>query len=360
MTPELLARTHASGTIHDWGFHRALAAKGWIGASWPIAEGGQGRSPWEMRVLSEELARADAPTDALATTLMVAGTLRAIGSEWQRREIVARVLRGEITLCLGYSEPGAGSDLAAVSTRARRDGEDWVIDGEKIYTSLAHEASYVFLLARTNAEAPRHRGLTMFLVPTSSEGFEVEALRTFGAPGRTNRTFYRGVRVPDHLRVGEIDGGWSVVNVALAIERGGMFGALRSLAAAEGWARANGRIAEPGLRARLARVWVRNEVASLLGLAIAGATEAGRDPNIPSVMSKLFASESVQRSTGELMELLGADALLPETEADSPAEGAIEFEWRKSAVGTIYAGTSEVMRTLIAERHLGLPRGRPR
>jgi alkylation response protein AidB-like acyl-CoA dehydrogenase len=360
LTPELLARTHATGTIHDWGFYRALAARGWIGASWPVAEGGQGRSAWEMRALSEELARADAPTDALATTLMVAGTLREIGSEWQKREILPRVLRGEITLCLGYSEPGAGSDLAAVSTRARRDGGDWIIDGEKSYTSLAHEASHVFLLARANPEAPKHRGLTMFLVPTSSAGFEIEAVRTFGAPGRTNRTFYRGVRVPDRLRVGEVDGGWSVVNVALTIERGGMFGALRSLEAAESWARAKGRIDEPELRARLARVWVRNEVASLLGQAIAAATEEGRDPSIPSVMSKLFASESVQRSTDELMELLGADALLPETEAGSPGGGAIEFEWRKSAVGTIYAGTSEVMRTLIAERHLGLPRGRPR
>ncbi len=360
LTPEILERTHRSGTIHDWSFYRALAAKGWIGASWPEADGGQGRDAWELRVFAEECVRRDAPTDALATTLMVAGTLREVGSEAQKREILPRVLRGEVTLCLGYSEPGAGSDLANVATRARRDGDDWILDGEKSYTSLAHEASYVFLLARTNTEAPKHRGLTMFLVPMQSPGIEIEPVLTFGAPGRTNRTLYRGVRVPDRLRVGVVDGGWAVVNVALTLERGGMFGALRSLDAAQRWAIACGRIAEPELRARLARVWVRNEVAALLGLKVSWVAASGRLPGIESTMSKLFASESVQRSTEELLELLGPEALLPETEADSPAEGAVEFEWRKSAVGTIYAGTSEVMRNIIAERFLGLPRNRPR
>ncbi len=354
----LLERTHRSGTVHDWGFHRALAAKGWIGAAWPVAEGGQGRDPWEMRVFAEECARRDAPTDALATTLMVAGTLREVGTELQKREILPRVLRGEITLCLGYSEPNAGSDLASVETRARRDGDDWIVDGEKSFTSLAHEASYVFLLARTNPAAPKHRGLTMFLVPMQSEGIGIEPVYTLGAPGRTNRSFYRGVRVPDALRVGEVDGGWAVVNVALTLERGGMFGAVRSLEQAQRWAAARGRLSEPEVRARLARVWTENEVASLLGLEVSWISASGRLPGVESAMSKLFSSESVQRSTDDLLDLLGPEALLPETEPDSPAGGAVEFEWRKSAVGTIYAGTSEVLRTLIAERHLALPRRR--
>jgi alkylation response protein AidB-like acyl-CoA dehydrogenase len=359
LTREVEERTRRTGTMHDWGFHRALAARGWIGASWPRSEGGQGRDPFEMRVLAEECARREAPTDALLTTWMVAGALRAVGSEETKRSVLPRILAGKCVICLGYSEPEAGSDLANVRTRAVRDGDAWVIDGEKAFTSNAHVAEYVFLLARTNPGAPRHRGLTMFLVPMATAGIAVEAVPTLGAPGRTNRTLYREVRVADGCRVGEVDGGWAVVNAALALERGGMFGALRSLDRAEHWARERGRLGEPVLRARLARVWVENEVASLLGLAVACASARGEPTGIASAMSKLYATESTQRSCDELLELLGNEGVLPEGERDAPAGGAVEFEWRKAGVGTIYAGTSEVMRGLIAELHLGLPRSRP-
>jgi alkylation response protein AidB-like acyl-CoA dehydrogenase len=358
LTPEIEERTHRTGTMHDWGFHRALAARGWIGAAWPVALGGQGRDPWEMRVFAEECARYETPTDALATTMMVAGTLREVASEEMKREVLPRVLAGEVTICLGYSEPEAGSDLANVRTRAVHDGDGWIIEGEKAFTSLAHEASYVFLLTRTNPDAPKHRGLTMFLVPMSTPGISVEPVYTLGAPGRTNRTFYRDVRVPDTCRVGEVDGGWKVVNVALTLERGGMFGAVRSLEQARRFAEASGRLADPEVRARLARVWTQNEVAALLGLKVTWASAGGAAPGIESTLSKLFATESTQRSCNDLLELLGAEGLLPETEDDAPAAGAVEFEWRKAAVGTIYAGTSEVMRGIIAERHLGLPRMR--
>ena len=198
----------------------------------------------------------------------------------------------------------------------------------------------------------------MFLVPMGTPGVSVEPVYTLGAPGRTNRTFYRGVRVPDSCRVGEVDGGWSVVNVALTLERGGMFAAVRSLEETRRWAVASGRIADPALRARLARVWTENEVAALLGLRVAWLGASGRLPDIESTMSKLFATESTQRSTDELLEALGTEGLLPETEVGAPAAGAVEYEWRKATVGTIYAGTSEVMRGIIAERHLGLPRTR--
>src|SRR5262245_45684762 len=358
LTPEVRERTRRTGTIHEWGFHRALAAAGFVGAAWPVDAGGRGRDPWEMLVFAEECARADAPTDGLATTMMVAGTLRAVASEALNREVLPRVLRGEIAICLGYSEPEAGSDLANVQTRAVRDGGDWILRGEKTFTSLAHEASYVFLLARTSPDAPKRRGLTMFLVPMDAPGVSVEPVYTLGAPGRTNRTSYRDVRVPDACRVGEVDGGWSVVNVALTLERSGMFGAVRSLEETRRYAVASGRIAEPALRARLARVWTENEVAALLGQRVAWLAASGGEPGIESAMSKLFATESTQRSTADLLDLLGAEGLLCEGEAGAPAAGAVEHEWRKACVGTIYAGTSEVMRSIIAERHLGLPRTR--
>ena len=358
LTPEILERAHRSGTIHDRGFHRALAARGWIGAAWPVAEGGQGRGPSEMLAFAEECARRDAPTDALATTLMVAGALRAFASEELKRRVLPGVLRGELTLCLGYSEPEAGSDLANVRTAAVRDGEGWVIDGEKVFTSLAHEASYVFLLARTDPDAPRRRGLTMFLVPMDTPGIAVLPVLTLGAPGRSNRTLYRGVRVADSHRVGEVGGGWSVVNAALDLERAGFFGAVRSLEATVRHAAARGRLGDPALRARLARAWTENAVAALLTQRVAWLAAAGAPAAVESAMAKLFATESTQRSADDLLELLGAEGLLPEDEAGAPAGGAVEYEWRKAAVGTIYAGTSEVMRGIVAERRLGLPRTR--
>jgi alkylation response protein AidB-like acyl-CoA dehydrogenase len=289
---------------------------------------------------------------------MVAGALRAAASEELKRRVLPEVLRGEATICLGYSEPAAGSDLANVQTEAVRDGDEWRIDGEKVFTSLAHEARYVFLLARTNPQAAKRRGLTMFLVPMPTPGIRVLPVYTLGAPGRSNRTLYRGVRVPDACRVGEVDGGWSVVNAALALERSGMFGAVRALEATHRQAVASGRIADPALRARLARVWTENEVAALLGQRVAWLSAGGGAPGIESAMSKLFATESAQRSTADLLELLGAEGLLLESEPGAPAGGAVEYEWRKAAVGTIYAGTSEVMRGIIAERRLGLPRTR--
>ncbi len=363
VTPQVLARTHATGTVHDWDLHRALAAKGWLGAGWPVEYGGQGRDPWEMRVFVEECAAADAPTDGLSMT-MVANTLRVVGTEAQKLDILPRVLAGEVLISLGYSEPGAGSDVAAAATTATRDGDDWVVDGEKVFTSMAHEAQYVFLLTRTNHEVAKHRGLTMFLVPTDAPGLRVEPMWTLGAPGRTNRTFYDGVRVPDALRVGEIDGGWAVMNVALTFERGGTMAAVRALDATVSWAsrlrdaQTRAPIEDPDVRRRLARVAIDNELARLLSLRTTWVAAKGGLPGVEGSMAKLAASESVQRSTADLMDLLGADGVLDESEADAPAGGAVEYAWRKAAVATLYGGSSEIMRGIIAERHLGLPRTR--
>ncbi len=217
-TEDVVELAHETGTMHDWRLHRALAEKGWLAADWPVSDGGQGRDPWEILELHEELARAGAPVHGWGTSNLVAHTLAIAGSETQRREIVPRILRGDALCCLGYSEPDAGSDVAAAATRAVRDGDDWIINGQKMFTTLAHESTYVFLLTRTNTEVAKHRGLTMFLVPLATEGIEITAIHTLGGE-RTNVTFYTDVRVPDSCRVGAVDAGWDVMGVALAFER---------------------------------------------------------------------------------------------------------------------------------------------
>jgi 3-oxochol-4-en-24-oyl-CoA dehydrogenase len=358
VTPEVQERVHTTGTVHDWDMHRGLAAKGWIGAPWPVEDGGQGRDSWEMRVLTEEFALADAPTDGLSTATMIANTIRVVGTPEQKARVLPRVLAGEILLCMGYTEPQAGSDVANSQTTAVRDGDDWIVNGEKIYTSMAHESAYVFLLTRTNPDVPKHKGLTMFLVPMDTPGITVEPIWTLGAPGRTNRTVYEDVRVPDSCRVGDVDGGWAVMNVALTFERGGSFAATRALRDAVDWARAAGRLGEPDVRARLARVHVHNEVGSLLGMKSTYLHSIGALPGVEGSMAKLFSASTFQTSTADLLDLVGADGLLSEGEPGAPAGGSLEFQWRKSAVVTIYGGTNEIMRGIIAERHLGLPRTR--
>ena len=215
---EIVARAHATGTMHDWGFHQALCARGYLAAGWPTEVGGLGRSAIDQCLLAQELYRSGAPIDGLSIAAMVGATLLICGTDEQKADVVPRILAGEVMCCLGYSEPDAGSDVAAVATRAVRDGDHWVIDGQKMFTTMAHEAHYVFLLARSNPDAPKHKGLTMFLVPMDTPGIEITPVETMGGE-RTNITFYNDVRVPDSARVGDVDAGWSVMHAALVYER---------------------------------------------------------------------------------------------------------------------------------------------
>jgi len=360
---EVVERAHATGTMHDWDFHRALAGRGWIAASWPEEFGGQARDPLEMAVLMEELYRAGAPVDGLGIAMMVAHTLRLFGSEEQRRDVLPRILSGDVIPCLGYSEPDAGSDVAAVSTRAVRDGDEWVIDGQKAFTTLAHEAQYVFLLTRTNPDVAKHRGLTLFLVPLDSEGIEIHPIETLGGE-RTNMTFYSGVRVPDSARVGEVDGGWSVMLAALSFERNSLnLGEPgRLVERAVTWAseprEGDGRrpIEDPRVRARLARAALDQHVARLLGYRSAWVAAHGDLPHVEGSMAKLWTTESFTRTASDFVDLLGPDGVLAHGVEGAPAGGWIEHAFRHSQVTTIYGGSSEIQRKIIAEQGLGLPR----
>ena len=362
-TPAMIERCHRSGTLHDWAFHRALGKKGWIAASWPKTYGGQERDELEMAAFHEEAAHV--PMDGLGITLMVASTLRRVGTDEQKAAILPGLLRGDAICALGYSEPGAGSDVAAARTRAVRDGDGWIIDGEKVFTTLAHEAQYVFLLTRTDPSRPKHDGLTMFLVPMDSPGIEVRPIHTLGGE-RTNATSYTGVRVPDSCRVGEVDGGWQVLMVALAYERSWALGregvpVLRDFIA---WARIarddDGRrvIDDPAVRETIARVAIRNEVSILLALRATWVSASGQLPGVEGSMAKLFTSEAFQKSCSEMLAHQGHWGLAQRGEAEAAIGGAVEAAHRHAAVTTIAGGSSEIQRGIIAARGLRLPRAK--
>jgi alkylation response protein AidB-like acyl-CoA dehydrogenase len=370
VTDEVIETAHRTGTIHDTGLHTAMAEAGWISAGWPSEFGGQGRSPLEMNALTEEMYLSGAPVDGLGVAGLVAHTLLIDGTDWQKRTIIPEILSGQAMCCLGYSEPDAGSDVAACTTKAVHDGDAWTITGQKMFTTLAHEAQYVFLLTRTNTEVAKHKGLTMFVVPMETEGISFTPVHTMGGE-RTNITYYDDIQVDDKYRVGEVDGGWAVMMTALVFERNSAwYGELvRLLDHGLGWARGAAGIdgtgtmlEDPLVRERLARIAIGNEVSNLLGWRAAWMAAEGTLPGVEGTMAKLFTTEHYQWAGNELIDALGPEGLRRHGGAvgvgANNADGWIEAIYRHCQVTTIYGGTSEVLRGIIAERGLKLPRNR--
>jgi alkylation response protein AidB-like acyl-CoA dehydrogenase len=364
--PEWADEQYRSGTHHTEALHQQLAGDGILGAGWPAEYGGSDTNPDFARAVLDAVAGSGLYGDGWATTNMVIRTIRHSGTEAQKKAIIAGALRGEILIALGYSEPDSGSDVAAAKTRAVKDGDEWVIDGQKMFTSTAQSCSHVFVLARTNTDVPKHKGLTMFLVPTDTPGFELQPIYTLGGQ-RTNATFYSDVRVPDSLRIGGIDEGWRVMRVALVFERGGgRVSAGPTLAErAAAWAmsteRADGSTYydDPVNRERLARIAVEGEVGRLLELRVRWMNAAGELPGLEGSMAKLFNSEAAQRHYGELVDMLGSAGVLQPGADGAPLNGDLEAHFRSTVVGTIYGGASEIQRDIIAQGRLGLPRNRP-
>lgn len=357
-TDEMIERVVETGTVHDWDLHRRLADAGFLTAGWPGEWGGAALDEEELLFVWEELQRAGAPSDGWGTSDLVARTLAIAGSEEQQREVVPGVLAGEILISLGYSEPDSGSDVAAATTRAEPDGDGWRINGQKMFTTMAHEAAYVFLLTRTNPEASKHRGLTLFLVPLDLPGIEITPIRTMSGE-RTNITYYNDVWVPDRARVGEVDGGWDVMRVALAFERNPtMVGQLDRLLRqfVDFGQRVGGLLQEPEVRRVLAGASIDLAAGRLLGRGMARITAEGGLPVVEGSMAKLWSSEALLRVSGQLLDALGTAGLLRHGAAAAPADGWIEHMARHAPVETIRGGTSEMQRTIIAERGLGLPR----
>lgn len=367
LTPELRAKAHFSFDGYDEGFQRELARAGLLFPQWPSAYGGRDAGPYETTVLWEEYRRAGWSTHAAITTGMVGATLMRFAGEELKREVLPRVLAGEAVISLGYTEPSAGSDVAAARTRAVREGDHWRIDGQKMFTSGANIAQYVFLLTRTDPGVAKHKGLTMFLVPLDTEGIEVHAVHTM-SDERTNVTYYSDVRIPDRYRVGEVNGGWKVVGYALEIEHGsGLVAGSQYLdnhdlcQSALRWARdarREGRpaVTDPRVREGVARVAMHTAMAFVLGRRALWCSATGQPQRGEGPMNKIFGSEILLSDAAELLDLLAPESLLRAGQEGAVAEGEAEFAYRLAAATTVYGGSSEIMRGLIAQQALGLPR----
>ena len=363
LTTEVVDQMHATGTFNDKTFNAALADAGLLAGAVP---GYGDRDPIELYILFNELEKAGAPYDGLAVTMLVAGVVNAVGTDFHRSRVLGKLLTGRFNCCLGYSEPDHGSDVASITTKAVRDGDEWVITGQKMWTTMAHVSDWVILLTRTNPDVPRHKGLTMFLVPMDTPGIEVQPVPTM-ATERTNATFYDGVRVGDEWRLGEVDGGWAVMGVALAFERGVMGGtnpAVPLLRHVRDWAGGAASpdggtmLQDPLLRERLARTAIANQVSQLLTLRAAWIAATGGLPGLEGSMAKLYATGRYQQAVGWFQEMAGAEGLLGFDADGAAADGWIDYDARHAPVTTIYGGTTEINRNNVAERHLGLPRDR--
>jgi alkylation response protein AidB-like acyl-CoA dehydrogenase len=364
-TPEVRERFHQTGTMHDWSLHRAIGDQGWLQQALPESLGGGGRDPEELAGLFRELELAGAPYDGISNVVMVSSVLAHMGNEMQKRDVLPKLLSGESVAALGYTEPDSGSDVAAARTRAERDGNGWRINGTKMFTSVAEESEWVLLLTRTTPEGPKHQGLTFFLVPLATDGVEIQPVFTLSGK-RTNATFYDNVYVDDEWRVGEVDGGWQVMLVALSYERGvagGVRDAERLLVNAEAYASqtvgddGHALVEQPEWRAALARLAVDVEVADLLAGRAAWVSGSGRLPGTEGAHVKLFATEAVTRAANTFLDLVGPEGL-ERGDPHDDRDRVFEYMYRFAPVATIYGGTSEIQRNLVAQRGLGLPRGR--
>jgi len=363
ITPELEEHLYRTGVSYDPDFTSKVVERGWLAPRWSDEWGNQEHDPWEMLALHEEMQAADAPTYATGTTMMVAKIIKHVGSQEMQERFLPKALRGELIAVLGFSEPEAGSDVANAQCRAVRDGDEWVINGQKMFTTNGHLADYVFLLCRTNPDAPKHKGLTTFLVPMKQAGVEAQGVYTVSGE-RTNITYYSDVRVGDECRIGEVDRGWDVMTLSLQDEHSSGFAPrIRAmLDDVEAWAHeatdeaGRPRIESRDVRRRVARAATELEVSLLLTSRSAWMVEQGMVPEAEGPMVKLFSSEAYTRAVQDLTEVMGPDALRSYFEPSAPVHGRIEHALRHSLGTTIYGGTSEVQRNIIAQRGLGLPR----
>lgn len=362
VTDEVLDQEYRSGDGVNMEINRAMGERGWILSRWPREEGGAGLSAGEADALFFELTVGGVPSVGPQATPMAATAVRAHGSAEIKAEVLPKVARGEALICLGYTEPASGSDVASASTRAIQDGGQWIINGQKVFTTFAHKAIYCFLLTRTDPDRPKHSGLTMFLVPLDSPGIEIHPVHTVGGE-RTNIVYYTDVTLPDSYRVGEINGGWNTLRVALEQEHTGGLNpeSQRISSVAEEWARTERPdgtrpLADQVVRHTLAQIRINNEVAGLMGALQSDRLDRGTPLGLIGPMAALYGTESYLANAQRALDLLGPAGTLQRHQPGSIGNGGIEHLYRAAIASTIYGGTSEVMREQIAARALGLPR----
>jgi alkylation response protein AidB-like acyl-CoA dehydrogenase len=339
--------------------------KGWLGIGWPEEYGGQGRPYMEQLIYNEELAYHRAPIGSHFFAETMAGpALIRVGTPEQKKEYLPRILTGEITFCLGYTEPEAGSDLASLQTRAVAEGDEYIIKGQKMFITLAQHAHYCLLAARTNPDALKHRGISLFIVDMKTRGIAVHPTSTIGDMV-VNDIFFDDMRIPKTALVGEVNQGWSYLGIALDYERAFSAAAhaylQRTFEELIRYAKETGRYGrplgkEPKVRHKLAQLAIELEVGRMLGYQVAWLLDRGGVPFHEASMSKVFMSEQEQRMTSIGMEILGLYGQLKEGCKWSPLGGQMELAYQIAFMGTIGGGTSEIQRSIIAIVGLGLPR----
>jgi 3-oxocholest-4-en-26-oyl-CoA dehydrogenase alpha subunit len=341
---------------------RRMGEDGWLGLGWPVEYGGQARGPIEQMIFVEESHWAGVPLPLL-TLNSVGPTLMALGTDEQKRRILPGILRGEVHFSIGHTEPSAGTDLASLRTRAVRDGDEYVINGQKIFTSAIQYADFVWLAARTDPDAPKHKGLSVFIVPVDVPGFHWTPLATI-AGDITSSTFYQDVRVPLENLVGEENQGWKLITNQLNHERVAICpssGLLRSLTDVRRWAQdhtlADGRkvIDQEWVRIALARVHAKVEVLKLLNWKVAWAADKRLSPADASA-TKVYGTELALEVYRLLTEVIGQAGYLTEGSAGAVLKGRLERSARSQTIFTFGGGTNEIQRDIVAMVGMGMPR----
>ena len=341
---------------------RRMGQDGWLGLGWPLEYGGQARGPIDQMIFVEESHWAGVPLPLL-TLNSVGPTLMALGTDEQKERILPGILKGEVHFSIGYTEPSAGTDLASLKTRAVRDGDEYVINGQKIFTSAIHYADYVWLAARTDPEAPKHKGISVFIVPVDSQGFHWTPLPTI-AGDITSTTFYEDVRVPAENLVGSENQGWKLITNQLNHERVAICpasGLLRSLTEVRRWAQEHrlrdGRsvLDHEWVQIMLARAHAKVDVLKLLNWKVAWASGKGLNPADASA-TKVYGTELSLEVYRLLLEVVGQAGYLVEGSPGAVLRGRLENQARSQTIFTFGGGTNEVQRDIIAMIGLGMPR----
>jgi len=348
---DLASAREFQGRLHDAGF---------AGIAWPIAYGGQGMTPADQRAFDEEARDFDLPGEFFGIGMGMCGpTLLDLGTEEQKLRFIRPLLRGEEVWCQLFSEPGAGSDVASLQTRAVKEGDVWVVSGQKVWTSVARFADLGALIARTDPDQPKHDGITMFVVDMHAPGVTVRPLRDMTGGATFNEVFFDGVRVPAENVIGEVDAGWAasvrmLVHERVSIggstrpRRGAAFGSLTEVARSRGLDR------DPVVRQRLAVLYIRERVVHLFGTRLAQEARLGRNPGSRGSVGKLAGAELARFSASVAAELLGCDAIAWDGTDRKAARWAAAL--LSAPAGGIAGGSNEIQRIIIGERVLGLPK----
>lgn len=342
-------------------FSQKLGAQGWIGLTWPKKYGGQERSYLDRVILTEELLRAGAPVAAhWLGDRQVGPALLAYGSEEQKAEILPRVAKGEIVFCLGMSEPGAGSDLASLRTKAVEEGDTFILSGQKIWTSFAHVADYAYLVARTDLNAPKHKGISEFLVDMKMPGITVRPLVDMTGEHHFNEVFFDGVRIERKWVIGEKNRGWYQIASQLDYERSGIERLLSNYPLYRDtirYVQEQGFQVHPLVRNQLAQMQIELEIGRLMVYRVAWLLSQGVVPNHEAAMAKCFCTEVEQRIAQTVSILLGSYAVLLPGSPAARLAGRVARTYLYASAYTIQGGTSNILRNIMALRGLGLQAG---